>query len=124
MTALQLRVFRDAYAAGIHSLVMSTTVAGWVASFYLMSRPQWLPAFAGVLLCAQSMIWAAYLVHEAAHQALFVGPRLNRIAGEAASFIAGSSYAFGRGPATAPAATEITRASPPAAMLFDPPLKP
>jgi fatty acid desaturase len=39
------------------------------------------------------MVWAAYLIHEAAHQALFAGPRLNQLAGEAASFIAGSCYA-------------------------------
>jgi fatty acid desaturase len=93
MPATDLRIFRDAYAAGINSLVMSVTVCGWVASFYLMARPQFLWPIIGVLLCAQSMLWAAYLIHEAAHQALFVGARLNRIAGETASFIAGSCYA-------------------------------
>jgi fatty acid desaturase len=93
MAAADLRIFRDTYAAGINSLVMSVTVCGWVASFYLMARPQLLWPLVGVLLCAQSMLWAAYLIHEAAHQALFVGARLNRIAGETASFIAGSSYA-------------------------------
>jgi fatty acid desaturase len=93
MAATNLRIFRDAYAAGINSLVMGATVCGWVGSFYLMARPQFLWPFIGVLLCAQSMVWAAYLIHEAAHQALFAGARLNRIAGETASFIAGSSYA-------------------------------
>jgi fatty acid desaturase len=68
-------------------------VAGWVGSFFLMARDEIAADILGVLLCAQTMIWAAYLLHEAAHQALFVGSRLNLIAGETASFIAGSSYA-------------------------------
>ena len=88
-----IRVFRDAHAAGINSLVMISTVLGWLAAFWLMARPGMALNLLGVLLCAQSMLWAAYLIHEAAHQALFVGPRLNRLAGESASFIAGASYA-------------------------------
>jgi fatty acid desaturase len=93
MAAMKLRIFRDRQSAGINSLVMAATLGGWVASFYLMARAQVLLDVLGVLLCAQSMLWAAYLIHEAAHQALFAGPRLNRIAGEIASFIAGSCYA-------------------------------
>jgi fatty acid desaturase len=93
MSAIIPRVFRDGAAASLNPLVMAVTVIGWLASFLLMARAQWLLNGLGVLLCAQSMVWAAYLIHEAAHQALFAGPRLNRIAGEVASFIAGSSYA-------------------------------
>ena len=48
---------------------------------------------AGVLLCVHAMVLAAYLIHEAAHQTLFATPGLNRLAGEAMSFIAGSCYA-------------------------------
>ena len=88
-----LRIFRDAQAARVNSLTMAVTTAGWLSSFVLMGRPEFLVNVLGVLLCAQSMVWSAYLVHEAAHQALFVGPRLNRVAGEIASFMAGSSYA-------------------------------
>lgn len=93
MATTDLRIFHDADAAGITPLVLGATVLGWIASFFLMAREAVVWDFCGMLLCAQSMIWAAYLLHEAAHQALFVGPRLNRIAGETASFIAGSSYA-------------------------------
>ncbi len=88
-----IRVFRDAHAAGINSLVMTITLLGWLAAFWLMARPGMALNLLGILLCAQCMLWAAYLIHEAAHQALFVGPRLNRLAGESASFIAGSCYA-------------------------------
>jgi fatty acid desaturase len=93
MSAMKLRIFRDARTASVNSLVMAATLVGWVGSFYLMARAQVLLDVLGVLLCAQSMLWAAYLIHEAAHQALFAGPRLNQVAGETASFIAGSSYA-------------------------------
>ncbi len=93
MAATNLRIFRDAHTAGVNSLVMAATLCGWIGSFYLMARAPVLLDLLGVLLCAQSMLWAAYLIHEAAHQALFAGPRLNRVAGEIASFIAGSCYA-------------------------------
>ncbi len=93
VSVTDLRVFRDAHAARINSLVMATTVGGWLGAFWLMARPEIALNLLGILLCAQCMLWAAYLVHEAAHQALFVGPRLNRLAGESASFIAGASYA-------------------------------
>jgi fatty acid desaturase len=59
--------------------------------------PSWDPVilanFAGVLLCTQSMVLAAYLVHEAAHNTLFAAPAANARAGEAMSFIAGACYA-------------------------------
>jgi fatty acid desaturase len=93
MATTDRRIFHDADAASINSLVMTATVAGWVGSFFLMANDEIAAEIFGVLLCAQTMIWAAYLLHEAAHQALFVGPRLNLIAGETASFIAGSCYA-------------------------------
>src|SRR5579863_8208404 len=47
----------------------------------------------GVLLCAHTMVLAAYLIHEAAHQTLFAPHWANAAAGELMSFIAGSSYA-------------------------------
>jgi fatty acid desaturase len=48
---------------------------------------------AGLLLCTHSMVIAAYLIHEAAHQTLCVTARANHLLGEVMSFIAGSSYA-------------------------------
>jgi fatty acid desaturase len=47
----------------------------------------------GVLLAAHSMFIAAYLLHEALHQTLFVGRSANRAAGEVLSFVAGGCYA-------------------------------
>jgi fatty acid desaturase len=47
----------------------------------------------GVVLCTHSMVLAAYLIHEAAHQSLFATASANRRIGEWLSFIAGGSYA-------------------------------
>ena len=90
---MNIRIFRDRKAALINSTVMLVTACGWLGSFALMAAGNVFLNIIGVLLCAQTMVWAAYLIHEAAHQALFAGPRLNLVAGETANFIAGSSYA-------------------------------
>ena len=86
-------LFRDREAALANSLVLAWTCAGWLASFALMGAHAALLNGAGVILCVHAMTLAAYLVHDAAHQTLFAGPRANRLTGEAMSFIAGSSYA-------------------------------
>lgn len=90
---LKLRLFRDRKTAVLNSAVMVAALAGWIASFGLMGASPVLLNVVGLVLCAQSMIWAAYLIHEAAHQSLLAERRLNLWAGETASFIAGSSYA-------------------------------
>lgn len=91
--ALPRPLFRDRRSAILNSLALGLTGGGWLASFLLMAVPAWWLNAAGVLLCAHTMVLAAYLIHEAAHQTLFARLGANRIAGEAANFIAGSSYA-------------------------------
>jgi fatty acid desaturase len=86
-------LFRDREAALANSLVLTWTCGGWVGSFALMGAHPGIVKITGALLCAHTMILAAYLVHEAAHQTLFAGHRANAFAGEVMSFIAGSSYA-------------------------------
>jgi len=91
--AMPGRLFRDRHGAVANSLVLIWTSLGWLASFALMAAPApWLN-IAGVLLCVHTMVLAAYLIHEAAHQTLFVDHAANRRIGETMSFIAGSSYA-------------------------------
>lgn len=97
MTALQYavprRLFRDRDGAVANTFVLLWTGLGWLGSFALMGAPvAWLN-IAGVLLCAHTMVLAAYLIHEAAHHTLFADHVANRWIGEAMSFIAGSSYA-------------------------------
>ncbi len=90
---LKTRTFRDRKTAILNATVMIATLGGWIASFGLMAASPVLLNIVGVVLCAQCMIWAAYLIHEAAHQSLLAERHLNRWAGETAGFIAGSSYA-------------------------------
>lgn len=86
-------LFRDAQGALANTLVLTWVGFGWIASFALMSAGSPLLGIAGLLLCVHTMVLAAYVVHEAAHHALFTTRRANRWTGEAMSFIAGASYA-------------------------------
>jgi fatty acid desaturase len=86
-------LFRDWQAALANSTVLIWTCVGWLTSFALMGASDVLLNLAGVVLCTHTMVLAAYLIHEAAHQTLFARAAANRSAGEVMSFIAGSSYA-------------------------------
>jgi fatty acid desaturase len=87
------RLFRDREAAIVNTLVLAWTCGGWLASFALMGARSVTLNIVAVVLCVHTMVLAAYLIHEAAHQTLFAPARANRIAGETMSFIAGSVYA-------------------------------
>ncbi len=76
-----------------NALALAWTSGGWLLSFPAMAAPDGWMVAGGVLLCAHCMILAAYLLHDAAHHALFSGAAANRRAGEWLNFIAGSSYA-------------------------------
>jgi fatty acid desaturase len=86
-------MFRDRDAAVANTMVIAWTCAGWLGSFALMGAHAALLNVAGVLLCTHTMVLAAYLIHEAAHQTLFAVRRANACAGEVMNFIAGSAYA-------------------------------
>ena len=89
-------MFRDRTDAIANTGVLAATGLAWLGSFALMGAHHPLANALGVVLCAHSMVVAAYLVHEAAHQTLFALPRANQWAGEAVNFIAGSYAAFER----------------------------
>lgn len=86
-------LFRDREAAAANCSVLLWTPLSWLASFALMAANSAALNVLGTLLCLHTMVLAAYLVHEAAHQTLFALPAANAAAGESMSFIAGSSYA-------------------------------
>lgn len=90
---LRPRLFREREAVLPNTAVLVWTSSIWCVSFALMAAGSvWLNGL-GVLLCTHSMVLAAYLIHEAAHQSLFATATANRRVGEALSFIAGGSYA-------------------------------
>jgi fatty acid desaturase len=86
-------IFREKEGVLPNTLVLLGVSVAWLGSFALMGADSAAANAAGVLLCTQSMVLAAYLVHEAAHYTLFASPAGNRRIGEWVSFIAGSSYA-------------------------------
>jgi fatty acid desaturase len=86
-------LFRDREAARANTWVLMWTCVGWLGSFTLMGAHSAVQNTVGVLLCAHTMVLAAYLIHEAAHQTIFAPHWANAAAGETMSFIAGSSYA-------------------------------
>jgi fatty acid desaturase len=86
-------LWREPEGALPNTLALGYALTGWLAGFALMAASGWGYNVVGVVLCAHAMVIAAYLVHEAAHYTLFASQRANRVAGEVASFIAGSAYA-------------------------------
>src|ERR1700677_2117401 len=86
-------LFRDRTAALANTAVLSWASLGWLASFALMGARAPILNILGVLLCTHTMVLAAYLIHEAAHQTLFGERWANHAAGEVMNFIAGSAYA-------------------------------
>jgi len=75
-----------------NTLVLLWSSSGWLTSFFLMGVHDGLLNIIGVLMCTHTMVIAAYLIHEAAHQTLFATPFANQRVGEWLGFIAGSSY--------------------------------
>jgi fatty acid desaturase len=92
-TLTRSSLFRE--PAGVLPITLALLWAslGWPMSFILMGAHEVLLNVIGVLLCTHSMVVAAYLIHDAAHQTLFATAAANRRAGEWLGFIAGSSYA-------------------------------
>jgi fatty acid desaturase len=86
-------LFREREGVVPNTVVLLLVSGAWLGSFALMGHASVAANIAGVLLCTQAMVLAAYLVHEAAHYTLFSSPAGNRRVGEWVSFIAGSSYA-------------------------------
>ena len=76
-----------------NALALGYAVGGYGVGFWAMTHEGWIFIGFGILLVAHAMVIAAYLLHEAAHQTLFAGPKQNLWAGELLSFIAGSCYA-------------------------------
>lgn len=90
---LSRSLFRDREAAFANTTMLLWVSIGWLLSFALMGNAALLVNIIGVLLCTHTMVLAAYLIHEAAHQTLFATRGANLAVGEGMNFIAGSAYA-------------------------------
>lgn len=74
-------------------LALSYSLVGYTVSLVLMSSPQLVLNISGVLLCAHSMVIAAYLIHECAHNSIFRKNRYHRWLAELLLWICGAGYA-------------------------------
>lgn len=87
------RSFQRIVHAWPNLLVLSYTLVGWVLGVWLLTRPEvWLNAV-GVLLTAHALTYSAYLIHDCAHQSVFVSTSSNDCLGVLMSWINGACVA-------------------------------
>jgi fatty acid desaturase len=76
-----------------HSIVILYTLAGWPLGIWLLARAEPALNAIGVLLTAHTLVYSAYLLHDCAHQAVFVSPAANDRLGALLSWLNGSCLA-------------------------------
>ena len=83
------------YPAGVvpNTAALAYTLGGYAGGVALLTAEHWLPNLLGVLLTAHTLIYAAYFIHEFAHQSIFKSAEANSRWGVLMSWIAGSCYA-------------------------------
>jgi fatty acid desaturase len=66
---------------------------GWPVGIFLLTRPEWALNLVGVLLVAHTLIYSGYLLHDAAHNAIFATTAANDRLGEVLSWMNGGCIA-------------------------------
>jgi fatty acid desaturase len=87
------RIFRAPDGALPNTLALAYVVGGYALGVALLTADAWGWNAAGVLLTAHTLIWAAYFIHEFAHQSIFRAAEANNRWGALMSWMAGSCYA-------------------------------
>jgi fatty acid desaturase len=87
------RLFRSPHGALVNAVALAYTLGGYAAGVALLTAEPWWANALGVLLTAHALVYAAYFIHEFAHQAVFRSPAANNAWGEVMSWIAGACYA-------------------------------
>lgn len=75
-----------------NSLALLYLLLGYPGGIALLLSDDWLLNLAGVVLLGHSMIIAAYLIHECAHNTLFATPLHNERLGRALNWLTGGCY--------------------------------
>ena len=88
-SARRLR-YPDAFAPTV--LAGGFVLAGYAGGLALLIAGGWLGFLPGVLLLTESMVIAAYLTHECAHNAVFADGRHNEQLGRVLGWITGACY--------------------------------
>jgi fatty acid desaturase len=87
------RLFRSPDGALPNTLALAYVLGGYAAGVALLTADSWGWNAVGVLLTGHTLIWAAYFIHEFAHQSIFRTAEANNRWGAVMSWIAGSCYA-------------------------------
>jgi len=86
-------MFRYAHGARPNTAALAYTLGGYAVGVALLTAPHWAANAMGVLLTAHALVYAAYFIHEFAHQAIFRSAEANNRWGVLMSWITGSCYA-------------------------------
>lgn len=86
------RVFRRP-GAWPHAVVIGYTLIAWPLGIWLLTRPGPLVNAAGVLLTAHTLVYSGYLLHDCAHQSIFLRSVTNDRLGILMSWINGACLA-------------------------------
>lgn len=87
------RLFRNPGGALPNTLALYHTVAGYALGVFLLTVPGWGWNLLGVLLTGHTLIYAAYFIHEFAHQSIFRTAGANHAGGVLMAWITGACYA-------------------------------
>ncbi len=86
------RLFRRP-GAWPHVLAIGYTLVGWPLGIWMLIRPELLLNAAGVLLTAHTLVYSGYLLHDCAHQSIFLKSAANDRLGILMSWVNGSCLA-------------------------------
>jgi fatty acid desaturase len=87
------RFFRHPHGVAPNVAALAYTLGGYAGGVALLTAGHWLLNLLGILLTAHALVYAAYFIHEFAHQSIFRSAEANNRWGELMSWIAGSCYA-------------------------------
>lgn len=87
------KTFRSPTGAWPNTLALAYTLIGYPAGVWLMTVPPWWLDLIGLLLTGHALVYAAYYIHEFAHQSIFRTARANNRWGAVMTWITGSCYA-------------------------------
>ena len=76
-----------------NTIALAYTLIGYGLGVWLLTVPPWWLNLVGLLLTAHTLVYAAYYIHEFAHQSIFRTAEANNRWGTAMTWITGSCYA-------------------------------
>lgn len=87
------KLFRSPAGVFPNTLALGYTLIGYALGVWLLTVLPWWLNLAGVLLTGHALVYAAYYIHEFAHQSIFRTAGANNRWGTAMTWITGSCYA-------------------------------